>query len=131
MPVNVGGFGAVAHVTILEVVAILPQASIAVKVLVCVALQFVVDTDPSLEVTVGVLQPSVAVAEPKAASISAAVELQPSDKEVPFAVIVGGVTSLIQFTVFDTVAVLPQASVAVNVLTWVLKHPLVLMPTSL
>ena len=34
VPVNVGGLGAVAHVTILDVVAVLPQASIAVNVLV-------------------------------------------------------------------------------------------------
>ena len=80
------------------------------------ALQFVVDTGPSLCDTVGVPQASVAIAEPSAALISEAVELQPSDKLVPFAVIVGGVTSLVQLTVFDTVAVLPQASFAVNVL---------------
>ena len=116
VPVNVGGLGAVAHVTILDVVAVLPQASIAVHVLVWVALQLVVDTGPSLEVTVGVLQASVAFADPSAALISEAVELQPSDKLVPFAVIAGGVTSLVQLTVFDTVVVLPQASFAVNVL---------------
>jgi len=79
-------------------------------------LQLVVDTSPSLWVTVGVPQASVAVAEPSAALISEAVELQPRDKLVPFAVIVGDITSLVQLTVFETVAVLPQASVAVNVL---------------
>ena len=87
---NVGGFGAVAHVTVLDVVAVLPQASIAVNVLVCVALQLVVETSPSLCVTVGLPHASVAVAEPSAALISEAVELQPSDKLVPFATIVGG-----------------------------------------
>jgi hypothetical protein len=81
-----------------------------------VALQLVVVTGPSLCDTVGVPQASVAVAEPSAALISVAVELQPSNKLVPVAVIVGGVTSLVQLTVFDTVAVLPQASFAVNVL---------------
>ena len=34
VPVNVGGLGAVAHVTVLDVVAVLPQASMAVNVLV-------------------------------------------------------------------------------------------------
>jgi hypothetical protein len=34
VPVNVGGLGAVAHVTVLDVVAVLPQASMAVNILV-------------------------------------------------------------------------------------------------
>ena len=34
VPVNVGGLGAVAHVTVLDVVAVLPQASLAKNVLV-------------------------------------------------------------------------------------------------
>ena len=79
-------------------------------------MQLVVVTGPSLCDTVGVPQASVAVAEPSAALISEAVELQPSDKLVPVAVIVGGVRSEVQLTVFEVVAVLPQASVAVNVL---------------
>ena len=67
------------HVTVLEVVAVLPQASLAVNILVCEALQEVVDTAPSVDVIVVVLQPSVAVAEPRAAVISEATGLQPSE----------------------------------------------------
>jgi hypothetical protein len=69
----VGGLGALVHVTVLVTVAELPQASTAVNVLVCDALQLVVDTAPSEEVIlVTGPQPSVAVAEPKAAVISEA-----------------------------------------------------------
>ena len=120
---KVGGFGAVAHVTVLDVVAVLPHASIAIKVLVWVLLQLVVDIVPSLEVTVTAPHASVAVAVPSASLISEAVELQPSVNEVPVAVTVGGVRSSIQFTVLEVVALLPQPSIAVNVLVCVLKHP--------
>ncbi|MND06979.1 hypothetical protein D3C83_286970 [compost metagenome] len=34
VPVNVGGLGAVAQVTVLDVVAVLPHASVAINVLV-------------------------------------------------------------------------------------------------
>ena len=69
--VIVGGLGALVHVTVLVTVAELPQASTAVNVLVCDALQLVVDTVPSEEVIlVTGPQASVAVAEPRAAVIS-------------------------------------------------------------
>ena len=58
------------------IVAVLPQASVAIKVLVCDLEQPVLFINPSLEVTVGVPQASVAVAEPRDASIL--VGLQPS-----------------------------------------------------
>ena len=74
----VGGLGALVQVTVLVIVAELPQASSAVNVLTCDALQELVDTAPSVAVTVGLLQPSVAVAEPSAAVISLAAGLQPS-----------------------------------------------------
>ena len=45
----------------MEAVAVLPQASIAVNVLVLEALHDVVVIAPSLDDIVGVLQPSVAV----------------------------------------------------------------------
>ena len=90
-----------------------------------------VDTGPSLEVTVGVPQPSFAVAVPSAASISESVELQPSGKEVPVAVIVGGVRSSVQFTILDVVVLLPQPSIAVNILVCDLKHPLEITAPSL
>ena len=62
------------------------------------------------------LQPSVAVADPSAASIAAADGLQPRDVAVPVAVITGGIRSLVQLTVLDVVALLPQPSTAVNIL---------------
>ena len=57
------------HVTVVEAVAVLPQASIAVNVLVLEAEHDVVDIAPSLDVTDAVLQPSEAVAVPRAAVI--------------------------------------------------------------
>jgi hypothetical protein len=75
-------------------------------------------------VTVGVPQASVAVAEPNAASIAAEDGLHPSGELLPVAVIVGGVISTVHVAVLDVVAVLPQASVAVNVLVWERLHPL-------
>ena len=75
----VGGLGALNQVTVLVTVAELPQASTAVNVLVCEEEQVVVDTAPSVKVTVGIPQPSVAVADPSAAVISEAAGLQPSD----------------------------------------------------
>jgi hypothetical protein len=63
-----------------------------------------------------VLQASVAVAVPSALLISAPEGLHPSDVVVPPVVIDGAVTSTIQVTVRAAVAVLPQASRAVQVL---------------
>ena len=116
--VIVGAFGAFVQVTVLVTVAVIPQASIAVNVLVCDAEQLVVDTGPSEELIVGVPQPSVAVAEPSAAVISEACGLQPRDTLVYEPVNTGGVISAIQVTVREVVVVLPQASIAVNVLVW-------------
>ena len=73
----VGGLGALNQVTVLVMVAVLPQASVAMKVLVCEEEQVLVDTAPSVNEIVGVPQPSVAVAEPSAAVISEADGLQP------------------------------------------------------
>jgi hypothetical protein len=80
--VIVGGLGALVQLTVLVIVAELPQASTAVNVLICDALQLVVDTEPSEEVMVGIPQPSVAAAEPRAAVISEACGLQPRDTVV-------------------------------------------------
>jgi hypothetical protein len=112
----VGGLGALIHVTVREVVAVLPQASVAVNVLVCEALQEVVDIVPSVNVTVGVPQASLALAVPNAASISEEAGLHPRDVAVPVAVITGGIRSLVQVTVLEAVTELPQPSDAVNVL---------------
>ena len=94
-------------------------------------MQLVVDTDPSLEVTVGVLQASVAIADPSAALISEAVELQPRDKLVPFAVIVGGVASLVHVTILEVVVELLQPSIAVHFLVCDLEHPVEITEPSL
>ena len=80
----------------------------AVNVLVCVLVHPSVATAPSLDVTVGVLQPSVAVALPRADSIAAAVGLQSRSIASKLLVNSGAVTSTIQLTVLDEVAVLPQ-----------------------
>src|SRR6266496_1777637 len=113
--VIVGGVLSLVHVTVLEAVAVLPQASVAVNVLVCDWAQVPL-TGPSLDVTVGVPQASVAVADPSAASMAADDGLHPGVNVVPVAVITGGVLSLVHVTVLEAVAVLPQASVAVHVL---------------
>ena len=76
--IMVGGLGALSQVTVLEVVAELPQPSTAVNILVCEDEQLLVDTAPSVNVIVAMLQPSVAVAEPSAAVISVDKGLQPS-----------------------------------------------------
>ena len=106
--VNPGGVKSSVQVAVLEHVDVLPHTSIAVKVRVWLLEQLVLTTDPSLYVTVGVLQPSVAVAVPNAPLISPAVGLQPSDVVVPPDVRVGGVRSAIHVTVLDVVDVLPQ-----------------------
>ena len=61
---------------------------------------------------VGVPQPSVAVAVPRAAVISEAEGLQPSEVAVPDAVITGGVISTVLVIVCEQVAELPQPSTA-------------------
>ena len=110
------------HVTVLETDAVFPHASIAVKVLVCDLLQVPL-IPPSEELIVGVPQASLAVAVPNAASISPPVGLHPSDRVVPLAVITGTSESIVQVTVLLTsIAILPQASVTLNVLVWESKH---------
>ena len=110
-----GGVLSLVHVTVLDAVAVPPQPSVAVHVLVCVLAQLPV-TGPSTGVSVNVPQASVAVALPSAASIAAEDGLHPRDSAVPVAVITGVVAVAAHTTVLDAVAVLPQASVAINVL---------------
>ncbi len=116
--VTVGFVTSNVHVTVLDAVAVFPQPSVAVHVLVCDRAQPVEPTAPSDEVGVSTpLQLSEAVAPPRAASIVAEAGLHPSDvDEVAVGVIVGGVASEDHVTVLDAVAVFPQASVAVHVL---------------
>ena len=128
--IMVGGLGTLVHVTVVEAVAVLPQASMAINVLVLEALHDVVDTAPSLDVTDAVLQPSVAVAVPSAAAIAEAGGLQPRVVTAPVIVITGGFLSAIHVTVLVEVAVLPQASLAVNVLVCDALHEVVVIVPS-
>jgi hypothetical protein len=112
-----GGIRSLVHDTVLTAVAVLPQPSTAVNILVLDDEQLDVDTAPSVNVIVVVLQPSLAVADPSAASISEAEGLQPRVVAVPVAVMTGGIRSLVQLTVLIAVAELPQPSEAVKVLT--------------
>ena len=73
-------------------------------------------TAPSVKVTPGVPHAAEAEAMPKAAVISVEEGLHPRVGTAPVIIIVGGLGALIQFTVLVIVAVLPQASIAVNVL---------------
>jgi hypothetical protein len=125
-----GGFLSATHVMVLAVVAVLPQASLAVNVLVCDALHEVVDIAASIAVIVVVLQPSVAVAEPSAASISEAEGLQPRVVVVPLAVMDGPLRSRIHVTVVEAVAELPQPSEAVKVLVCDALHEVVVIGPS-
>jgi hypothetical protein len=102
----------------------LPQASVAVNVLVCDLEHPLLVTAPSDDVTVGVLHASVAVAEPSAALIAADVGLHPRAPLAPVAVIAGAVTSTVHVAVRAAVAALPHASVAVNVLVCEREQPL-------
>ena len=102
-----------------DAVAVFPQASLANHVLVCVRTQPVLPTVPEVGVGVTFPQLSVAVAVPKAASMVAAVGLQPKSALLavdPVVVITGTVLSKFQLMVRKAVAVLPQASLAVHVL---------------
>jgi hypothetical protein len=126
----VGGFGESVQFTVLVSVAVLPQASIAIKVLVCDLKHPLLLMPPSIEVTVGVPHPSVAVAVPSAAFMAAGEGLQSGGNGVSIIVITGAVRSSVHVTVLEMVAELLQASVAVNVLICVLKHPLELIGPS-
>ena len=111
-----GGVRSAVQVTVLAAVAELPQPSEAMKVLVCDQVQLLDCTAPSVNVRIGVLHAEVAVADPRAALISEAEGLQPRVTEAGVTIIVGGLGALNQVTVLVIVAVLPQASMAANVL---------------
>ena len=104
------------HVIVLDAVAVFPQASLAVNVLVCEREQLLLETLPSLELIVVLPQASAAVAVPSALFISAADGLQPRAVVVPPVVTTGAVLSAVHVIVLDAVAVLPQTSLTVNVL---------------
>jgi len=113
-----GAVASTIHVAVLDVLDVLPQASIAVNVLVCMRRHPSLDMLPVDDVNVAVPQASVAVAAPSAASMAADVGLHPRAPlaGVPVAVITGAVTSSVHVAVRVATDVLPHASVAVNVL---------------
>ena len=76
------------------------------------------------EVTVGVPHSSVAVADPKAASIAAEVGLHPNGVSLPVAVIVGADVFSVHVAVRELVEVLPHASMAVQDLVCERRQPL-------
>ena len=119
------------QVTVEEAVAELPQPSEALNVLVCEAEQPLDCTGPSVTVTAGDPQAAVAVAEPSAATISEADGLQPSVATAPVIIMVGGLGTLVHVTVVEAVAVLPQASMAINVLVLEALHDVVDIAPSL
>ena len=71
----VGGVRSSVHVTVLDIVEVLPHASLAVNVLVCERMQPVLTTEPSLCESVGVLHASLAVAPSSAVVIALALGL--------------------------------------------------------
>jgi hypothetical protein len=116
-------------VTVLDVLAVLPQPSIIDQDLVCERLHPALVIAPSVCVTVGVLQASVAVALPNAAFNAAGVGLQPAFNVVPLAVI-ETVLSKVHVTVLETVDVLLHPSRAVNVLVCERLQPVLVIAPS-
>ena len=109
----------------------MPQASIEVNPLVCERLQPLTTTAPVIVSSVDAPQASLAEATPSAMDIAAGSGLQPRSSEPPLMINKGGVLSTNQFTVLDTVDVLPHASIALNVLVCVRLHPLLITDPSL
>jgi hypothetical protein len=114
--VNTGAVLSSVHVTVVDAVAVLPHASRAVNTLVWEREQPLLVIGPSFEVTVGVPQASVADAAPHALLSCSAVGLQPKVTLAGTLVNTGAVLSAVHVTVVEAVAVLPQASLAVNIL---------------
>jgi hypothetical protein len=123
--VNTGGVRSAIQFTVRDAVEVLPQKSLAVHVLVCEREHPSLVTLPSLDDTVGSPHASVAVAVPSALLISPADGLHPSDVLFPPVVIVGGVASTIHVIVLDSVDVLLQPSLAVNVLVSERPQPMI------
>jgi hypothetical protein len=123
--VTTGGVTSNVQVTVLDAVAVFPQASVAVHVLVCDLAQPVLPTAPSDAVGVSEpLQLSDAVAPPSVEFIVAVDGLHEREvDDVAVGVITGAVTSNVHVTVLNAVAVLPHASVAVHVLVCDLAQP--------
>ena len=94
----------------------MPQLSVAVNVLVCDLKQLVLCTALSVNVTIGLPHASVAVAVPSDAFTSAVLGLQVLNAGAVVKLSTGAVKSTVHVTVLTIADVLPQASVAVNVL---------------
>src|ERR1043166_2616100 len=128
-----GGVKSEVQLMVRVAVAVLLHASVAVHVRVCVRVQPLLVMDPVTPLLgFGVTAPqlSVATAVPRAASICAAVGLQPRLPPLaidPVVVITGAVKSEVQLMVREAVAELLHASVAVHVLVWVRVQPLLVM----
>jgi hypothetical protein len=122
--VSVGAVTSAVHVAVRDVVAVLPQPSVAVHVLVCARPHPLLTIAPSVEVSVGVPQASVAVAVPNAPFIVAVDGLHPSSSAPPVAVTVGAVISNVHVAVREVEDVLPHASVAIHVLVCERPQPL-------
>lgn len=116
MPLKAGAVTSSIHVTVLPTEDVLPHPSVAVNLLSCDLLQPVLVIAPSVCERVGVPHASVAVAVPRAVVIADDVGLHPKFCVVYVPVKVGGALSSIQVSVRDVVAVLLQASLAVNIL---------------
>lgn len=111
-----GAVTSAVQVIVLDTVAEFPQPSVARNVLVCDLVHELLETAPSVAVTVGTLQPSEAVADPSAFVISETCGLHPIFCVVYIPVKTGTVLSAVHVTVLDVVEVLPHASIAVKVL---------------
>src|SRR5688572_25761917 len=129
--VNTGAVRSAVHVTVLDAVEVLPQKSLAVNVLVCERLHPLLLTLPSLVDTVGTPQASDALAVSVAASRALTSSIQSRSTALPVLVNTGAVRSAVHVTVLDAVEVLPQKSLAVNVLVCERLHPLLLTLPSL
>ena len=116
-----GAVTSTVHVAVLVVADVLPQASVATNVLVCMRRHPSLSIVPVDDVTVGVPHASVAVAAPRAASIAAELGLHARAPlaGVPVAVITGAVTSTVHVAVLVVADVfrmhlLPQMFLSVN-----------------
>ena len=126
---NDGPATSAVHLTVLDTLAVLLHASLAVNVLVLDLLHPSEATAPSDEVMVTLPHASVALAVPSEPSGLAG--LQPSVTSLYPPVNEGGAWSTIHVTVLDIVELPPHASFAVNVLVWERPHPLLLTAPSL
>src|SRR5205809_200631 len=121
--VMVGACVSLVKLIVCEVVAVLPQPSVAVQVLVTECVHPVPVSAPSVKLAVNpVEQLSLTVAVPNAAAMSDEVGLQFTGVDA-VTVIVGACVSLVKLIVCEVVAVLPHASIAVQVLVTVCVHP--------